>query len=86
MKLVVNKYTHEPPEMAIIPETEYEAAILQRYWDTAELTVGKSYFENGSINGYAYGIKFRIADKPSATERPATASGVSREQQPPQSK
>lgn len=60
MKLVVTDYVYEPPSIAILPETEYEAAVLRRYWDNgAVLEKGKARSQDGSFNGYAYGIKFK---------------------------
>ncbi len=59
MKLVVDRFVYEPPGISIIPETEFEAAVLHRYWETAELTIGRAKSEDKSANGHGYGIKFR---------------------------
>jgi hypothetical protein len=56
MKLVVNRFVYEAPSLSVIPETDYEAAVLARYWETAKLSIGKSSGE--SANGSSYGIKF----------------------------
>jgi len=56
MKLTVTSFVYEPPCLAVEPETDYEAAVLERYWATAKLTVGKGSFE--SANGKSYGIQF----------------------------
>jgi hypothetical protein len=61
MKLTVIRYMYEPPALAIIPETEYEAAVLSRYWEGAELSKGKATGENNSADGFSYGIKFKEA-------------------------
>lgn len=64
MKLVVNAYVYEPPGIAIIPETEFEAAVLNRYWETAELGKGRANSEHASANGSAYSVKFKEPPKP----------------------
>lgn len=56
MKLSVTSYVYEPPALTITPETEYGAAVLHRYWKTAELKIGKAIGE--SANGLCYEIKF----------------------------
>lgn len=58
MKLNVVKFCYEAPALEIIPETEFEAAMLSRYWETAILSVGVAASELESANGYGYGIKF----------------------------
>lgn len=64
MKLSITKFVYEPPALTITPETEYEAAVLSRYWETAKLTKGKAPSELGSANGCTYGIKFEEPPKP----------------------
>lgn len=61
MKLVIDRYVHEPPGIAIIPETEFEAAVLSRYWKTENmlLSKGRAKTEDKSSDGFSYGIKFR---------------------------
>jgi len=56
VKLTVVRFVYEPPALQITPETEYESAVLQRYWAHAELTVGKA---DESFNGWGYGIRFK---------------------------
>ena len=56
MKLIVNRFVYEPPGLAVVPETEFEAAMLSRYWDGAVLSKGKG--ESPSVDGFQYGIKF----------------------------
>ena len=58
MKLVVTRYVYEPPALAVIPETDYEAAVLSRCWEGAELSKGKASGEVQSFDGFSYGIKF----------------------------
>ena len=57
VKLIVSRLVYEAPELALIPETDYEAAVLARYWDGAKLTKGRAKSEDGSANGYCYSIK-----------------------------
>ena len=59
MKLTVVRYMYEPPALAISAETEFEAAVLSRYWAAAELTKGKS--DTNSADGFSYLIKFKEA-------------------------
>jgi hypothetical protein len=59
MKLAIVRYVYEPPALAIIPETKYEAAVLSRYWEGAELSKGKAQTEEASADGFSYGIKFK---------------------------
>ena len=61
MKLTVTRYMYEPPALAIIPETDYEAAVLSRYWESAQLTKGKAQTAEISADGFSYGIKFKEA-------------------------
>jgi hypothetical protein len=61
MKLSVTSYIYEPPALSITPETEYEAAMLQRYWESAIL--GKGRGDSNSANGFSYTIKFSEKDK-----------------------
>lgn len=67
MKLVVDRFVYEPPGISIIPQTEFEAAMLARYWpDKAVLSVGRASSENNSANGHCYSIKFV---EPAKTEK-----------------
>lgn len=61
MKLVIQNFMYENPGIAIIPETEYEAAVLSRFWKAGKLTIstGRASSEAKSANGLCYGIKFR---------------------------
>ena len=63
MKLVVDKFVYEAPGLSVIPETDYEAAILARYWQTAQLSVGKATGSQQSANGLGYSIKFAEPEK-----------------------
>lgn len=65
MKLVVDKFMHESPGLSVIPETEYEAAVLARYWKTAVLSTGCASPHAESANGHCYTVKFV---EPSAAE------------------
>ncbi len=58
MKLVVDRFVYEPPGLSIIPETEYEAAVLARCWTSAKLGTGRASGESKSSNGQCYTIKF----------------------------
>jgi len=58
MKLSVTNYVYEPPALTITPETEYEASVLSRYWDTAKLDKGIAAGSLLSANGFSYSIKF----------------------------
>ena len=58
MKLQTDSYVYEAPGISIIPETEFEAAVLCRYWKTAKLSVGRANSAINSSNGCAYSIKF----------------------------
>ena len=69
MKLEIVKYVYEPPGLAIIPETDFEAAVLHRYWASAVLSKGKAGGESKSANGLNYVIKFA---EPATPERPLT--------------
>ena len=64
MKLNVVKFVYEAPALEIIPETEYEAAVLHRYWEKAELTTGRASSGVNSVNGVSYGIKFKGGKQP----------------------
>ncbi len=55
MKLSVTAYVYEPPALTITPETEYESAILSRYWESAKLGKGCA---RESADGFSYTIKF----------------------------
>ena len=58
MKLVVNDFVHEMAGLSVVPETEYEAAILNRYWETAKLSKGRASSKDHSANGWSYSLKF----------------------------
>ena len=58
MKLEIISFVYEPPALAIIPETAFEAAVLERYWSSAVLSKGRATSESHSANGSCYGIKF----------------------------
>lgn len=59
MKLVIDRFVHEPPGISIIPETDYEAAVLNRYWESgANLSIGRASSEHHSTDGRCYSIKF----------------------------
>ena len=60
MKLSVDRFTYEPPGLALIPETDLEAAILNKYWETATLTKGMGSSGDKSADGFSYGIKFNF--------------------------
>jgi hypothetical protein len=60
MKLNVVRFVYEAPGLEIIPETEYEAAVLSRYWESAKLSTGRASPEVKSANGLSYGIKFAV--------------------------
>lgn len=64
MKLSITSYVYEPPALTITPETDYEAAVLRRYWQTARLETGKASAEEQSANGFAYTIRFIEPPKP----------------------
>lgn len=57
MKLVIDKFVHEAPGISIIPETEYEAAVLNRCWPVAELSIGVASSQHNSADGRCYSIK-----------------------------
>ncbi len=59
MKLVIDNFMYEPPGLSIIPETDYEAAVLARYWKTAVLSMGRASSDVKSANGHGYTIKFK---------------------------
>ena len=59
MKLLINRFVHEPPGLSIVPETEFEAAVLSQYWESATLTIGRASSDSHSADEHAYGIKFR---------------------------
>ena len=63
MKLVVDKFVYGMPGLSLIPETDFEAAMLQRYWETAKLSKGKGP-GNQSCNELSYQIKFQEPPKP----------------------
>jgi hypothetical protein len=67
MKLVVTRYVNESPALAVIPESEYEAAVLSRYWRGAELSRVRASSVDESADGFCYSIKFREPQKPPAT-------------------
>jgi hypothetical protein len=52
---------YEPPALSITPETEYESAMLRRYWESAQLGKGKA--DLPSADGFSYTIKFSEKDK-----------------------
>lgn len=56
MKLVVEQFAHSAPGLSVIPETEYEAALLARYWAKAHLYAGRASPEHQSANGRCYSI------------------------------
>jgi hypothetical protein len=58
MKLKVVRYIYEPPALAIIPETDYEAAVLFRYWESSTISKGRSSGEDKSADGFSYVITF----------------------------
>jgi hypothetical protein len=64
MKLVVTRYVNESPALAVIPESEYEAAVLSRYWRGAELSRVRASSVDESADGFCYSIKFREPQKP----------------------
>lgn len=66
MKLEIERYMYEPPGLSIIPETDFEAAVLARYWETAVLSKGRAGNESKSVNGCCYTIKFVEPAKPEA--------------------
>jgi hypothetical protein len=59
VKLVVNRFVYEPPGLAIIPETDFEAAMLSKYWESAVLSKGRACSESKSVDGWSYGIKLQ---------------------------
>lgn len=75
MKLVIDKFVYEAPGMAVIPETEYEAAMLLRYWPTATLSIGRANSEHNSADGRSYSIKFAEPENPT---RPSALKGRER--------
>ena len=58
MRLVVVRYKFEPPGISIVPDTDYEAAVLSRYWESAKLSQGSASDTDNSANGLTYSIKF----------------------------
>lgn len=60
MKLTVTRFVYEPPALTLSAETEYEAAMLSRYWETAQLSKGKG--DPGSADGFSYIIRFSEPD------------------------
>jgi len=62
VKLIVDRFFHEPPGLAIIPETEYEAAVLARYWTSATLSRGRAASVVNSADGCCYTVKFSESD------------------------
>lgn len=62
MKLHVTKFVHEPPGLSVTPETDYEAALLSRYWETARLSIGMASSELSSADGRSYGIRFAMEE------------------------
>lgn len=60
MKLVVDRFIHEPPGISIVPETEFEAAILSRYWkdETLVVSIGRASSQFLSADGRCYSLKF----------------------------
>ena len=59
MKLIVDRFVHEPPGLSLIPETEYEAAILAKYWESAKLSKGRASSASNSADGFSYSIKLQ---------------------------
>lgn len=57
MKLVVDQFVYEAPGISIIPETEYEAAVLNKYWPGAQLSIGRASSQHHSADGRCYSIK-----------------------------
>ena len=68
MKLIVDKFVYEPPGLSIIPETEYEAAVLARYWESASLGHGRATSAANSADGRCYTLKFAEPERPAAGE------------------
>jgi len=58
VKLLVDRFVYEPPGLSIVPETEFEAAVLSRYWESATLTIGRALSDSNSADGRAYVVKF----------------------------
>lgn len=58
MKLIVDRYEYEAPGLSLVPETDYEAAVLHRYWKSAQLNFGRAKSSDNSANGFCYSIKF----------------------------
>ena len=58
MKLVVDRFLYDPPGLSVIPETDFEAAILARYWESATLSTGRASSETKSANGHCYSVQF----------------------------
>jgi hypothetical protein len=58
MKLKVVRFVYAPPALAIIPETDFEAAVLSRYWESATLSKGMSSNVDKSADGFSYTISF----------------------------
>lgn len=57
MKLIVDRFVYGPPGLSVIAETDFEAAILARYWKNAVLTKGAAS-DPKSFDGFSYGIQF----------------------------
>lgn len=70
MKLLVDRFAHEPPGLSIIPETDYEAALLSRYWETSKLSKGRANTESKSADGFCYSLKFQMEDSGKAKDQP----------------
>ena len=57
MKLIIDRLMYAAPAISIIPETDYEAAVLSRYWDKATLSTVRAHTEHRSANGFCYSIR-----------------------------
>ena len=57
MKLIVDRFVYEAPGISIIPETEYEAAVLNKYWTGAQLSIGRASSQYNSADGRCYSVK-----------------------------
>ena len=68
MKIVVDRFVHEPPGISIVPETDYEAAVLSAYWESAKFSTGRSKLEDQSANGRCYSVTFGFDDPKQETD------------------
>jgi len=69
MKLVIDRFVYEPPGLSIIPETDFEAAMLSKYWESAVLSKGRASSSANSADGWSYAIKLQPSgDKAKAAE------------------